>query len=77
MIFNDLYKIYPDEFKYIDFGFGKGTGLHYNENRNKLAIDAYHLAYLTGGEELRYYEVVGAYYEFLKQHPDFVNSHRK
>ena len=77
VILNALYKIYPDEFKYIGLGFGKGTGLHYNENRNKLAIDAYHLAYLTGGEELRYYEVVGAYYEFLKQYPDFVNSHRK
>lgn len=76
VILNALYGIYPDEFKYIDFGFGKGTGLHYNEKRNKLAIDAYHFAYLPGGEELRYYEVVGAYYEFLKRNPNFTDSHR-
>ena len=76
IILNALYDIYPDEFKYIGLGDGKGTGLHYNAKRNKLAIDAYHLSYLTGGEELRYYEVVGAYYEFLKQHPEFINSHR-
>lgn len=77
IILNALYDIYPEEFKYFDLGKGKGTGLHYNAKKNKLAIDAYHLSYLTGGEEIRYYEVVGAYYEFLKQHPDFVNSHRK
>lgn len=77
IILDTLYKIYPNEFKYVSLGIGKGTGLHYNERGNKLAIDAYHLSYLTGGEELRYYEVVGAYYEFLKQHPEFVNSHRK
>ena len=61
----------------MGLGEGKGTGLHFNAQRNKLAIDVYHLSYLTGGEELRYYEVVGAYYEFLKQHPNFTNPHRK
>lgn len=77
VILNTLYKIYPNEFKYIDFGKYKGSGLHYNKKRNKLAIDAYHLSYITGGEELRYYEVVGAYYEFLKKEKGFTNSHRK
>ena len=76
VILNALYDIYPNEFQYVNLGFGKGTGLHYNEAKNILAIDAYHLAYLTGGEELRYYEVVGAYYEFLKQYPEFAKSHR-
>lgn len=76
VILNTLYNIYPKEFQYINLGTGKGTGLHYNEKKNILAIDAYHLAYLTGGEELRYYEVVGAYYEYLKQNPNFTNSHR-
>ena len=40
---------------------------YYNEKRNKLAIDAYHLAYgRNGGLSERYAEVVGAYYEFIK-----------
>ena len=45
IILNTLYDIYKDEFKYVDYGTGKGTAAHYNEKRNKLAIDAYHLAY--------------------------------
>lgn len=76
VILNALYKIYSEDFQYINLGKGKGTGVHYNEAKNKLAIDAYHLAYLNGGEELRYYEIVGAYYEFVKHHPYFIESHR-
>lgn len=67
IILNTLYDIYKDEFKYVDYGTGKGTAAHYNEKRNKLAIDAYHLAYgRNGGLSERYAEVVGAYYEFIK-----------
>ena len=67
---------------------GKGTGMHYNKKRNKLAIDAYHLAYsipkCKGSDSLedRYYETIGMYYEFLKhlkktEGIDFSTSHRK
>jgi hypothetical protein len=56
---------------------------NYNEKRNKLAIDIYHLAYSrNGGEIARYYEAVGAYYSFVKyisytKGVDFTKSHRK
>jgi hypothetical protein len=67
IILNTLYDIYKDEFKYVDYGTGKGTAAHYNEKRNKLAIDAYHLAYgRNGGLSTRYAEIVGAYFDFIK-----------
>lgn len=80
-ILNTVYDIYKDEFKYADCVKGKGTGMHYNARRNKLAIDAYHLAFFKGGLEARYNETVGMYYEFLKylketKDIDFSASHR-
>ena len=88
IILNTLYDIYKDEFEYVNCVEGKGTGMHYNAKRNKLAIDAYHLAYsipkCKGSDALedRYNEIVGMYYEFLKylkktKDIDFTNSHRK
>ena len=55
--------------------------MHYNARQNKLAIDAYHLAFFKGGLEARYNETVGMYYEFLKylkdaKGIDFSISHR-
>ncbi len=81
LILNTVYDIYKDEFKYVDCVDGKGTGMHYNKKRNKLAIDAYHLAFFKGGLEARYDETVGMYYEFLKhlkktEGIDFSASHR-
>ena len=76
-------KIYDKEFEYCDYGTKKGTAVHYNEKRKKLAIDIYHLAYSRyGGEIARYYEAVGAYYSFIKflknnKGIDFTESHRK
>lgn len=66
LILNTVYEIYKDEFEYVNCVDGKGTGMHYNSTRNKLAIDAYHLAFFKGGLETRYYETVGMYYVFLK-----------
>ena len=82
VILNTIYDIYENEFEYVNCIDGKGTGMHYNAKRNKLAIDAYHLAFLTGGVEARYNEIVGMYYEFLKylkktKDIDFSASHRK
>ena len=82
IILNTVYEIYNNEFEYVDFVDGKGTGMHYNAKRNKLAIDAYHLAYSYNGYlKARYNEVVGMYYEFLrylkmKKDIDFCTSHR-
>lgn len=81
IILNTVCDIYKDEFKYADCVKGTGTGMHYNEKRNKLAIDAYHLAFFKGGLEARYNETVGMYYEFLKylketKDIDFSASHR-
>ena len=82
IILNTLYDIYKDEFEYVNCVEGKGTGMHYNAKRKKLAIDAYHLSHFKGGSEARYNETVGMYYEFLKylkktKDIDFTNSHRK
>ena len=81
IILNTVCDIYKDEFEYVNCVEGKGTGMHYNAKRNKLAIDAYHLSHLKGGPEARYNETVGMYYEFLKylkktKDIDFTNSHR-
>lgn len=81
LILNTVYDIYEDEFEYVNCADGKGTGMHYNAKRNKLAIDAYHLSSLKGGGEARYNEIVGMYYEFLKylkktKDIDFSASHR-
>ena len=87
IILNTVYDIYEDEFEYVSCVKGKGTGMHYNSKRNKLAIDAYHLAYsipkCKGSDALeeRYNETVGMYYEFLKhlkktEGKDFSASHR-
>lgn len=81
IILNTIYSIYENEFDYVNCVEGKGTGMHYNTKRNKLAIDAYHLAFFKGGLEARYNETVGMYYEFLKylkrtKGIDFSASHR-
>ncbi len=76
LILNTVYEIYKDEFEYVNCVDGKGTGMHYNSKHNKLAIDAYHLAYFKGGLKARYNETVGMYEEFLKMYPDFIKSHR-
>lgn len=76
LILNAVYEIYEDEFEYVNCVDGKGTGMHYNSKRSKLAIDAYHLAYFKGGLKARYNETVGMYYEFLKKYSDFIKSHR-
>lgn len=83
IILNTLYKIYDNEFNYMPYSTDRGTGTHYNAKRNKLAFDAYHLAYnRCGGLKARYYETVGAYFEFIKylkeiEGKDFTESHRK
>ena len=47
--------------------------IYYDEKRNKIAINSYHLSYL----QFDYYGMVSAYSEFLKKHPTFTSSHRE
>jgi hypothetical protein len=49
----------------------KGSWLYYDEKKNKIAINSYHLSYLS----FDYNGMINAYYEFLKEHPEFV-KHR-
>ncbi|MBR0295948.1 MAG: hypothetical protein IJQ95_00955 [Paludibacteraceae bacterium] len=82
IILNALYAIYDNEFNYVPYRTDRGTGTHYNAKHNKLAFDAYHLAYnRCGGLKARYYETVEAYFEFIKylkesKGIDFTASHR-
>ena len=46
--------------------------IYFDEERNKIAINTYHLSYT----QFDYYGMVAAYSEFLKNHPDFTKSHR-
>lgn len=50
----------------------KESWIYYDERNNKIAINSYHLSY----PGLDYAGMVEAYFEFLKAHPGFTNSHR-
>ncbi len=45
--------------------------IYYDKDKNKIAINSYHLSYLS----FNYDGMINAYYEFLKEHPEFV-KHR-
>jgi hypothetical protein len=47
--------------------------IYYDKKRNKIAINSYHLSFL----QFDYEGMVYAYSEFLKKHPEFLESHRK
>lgn len=50
-----------------------GEWIYYDKKSNKVAINSYHLSY-SGFD---YNGLITAYSKFLKNHPDFMNSHRK
>ena len=51
--------------------------IYYDEDKNKVAINAWHLSYL-GVKEKDFFEgMISAYHEFLKGHQKFLESHRK
>lgn len=47
--------------------------IFYDLDKNKVAINSYHLSYLR----FDYVGMISAYHEFLKKHPAFTESHRK
>lgn len=54
-----------------------GGGICYDELANKVAIDAYHLS-VMGYKDAKYYnDIVLEYYNFIKTHPLFLQTHRK
>lgn len=69
IILNTLNEFYDNKFMW------SCCGAWYNEEDNKLAIDSYHLSYISGGYKGRYEDIVASYFEFLKNHPDFI-KHR-
>lgn len=50
----------------------KEEWIYYDEVNNKIAINSYHLSYLS----LDYEGMIEAYFGFLKVHPTFTESHR-
>lgn len=50
--------------------------IYYDREKNKIAIDSYHLAARKSKEEL-YYDSVHLFYTFIKHYPHFIDSHRK
>lgn len=51
----------------------EGKWVFYDSDKNKVAINSYHLSYLR----FDYVGMISAYHEFLKNYPNFINSHRK
>ena len=47
--------------------------IFYDSDKNKVAINSYHLSYLR----FDYVGMISAYHEFLKRNPAFTDSHRK
>lgn len=50
--------------------------IHYDAQKNKIAICAYHLGHRYSRQAM-YEDIVKTYYVFLQEHPDFIKSHRK
>ena len=60
-------------FKYTNDG---SYAIHYDAQKNKIAICAYHLGHRYSRKAM-YEDIVKTYYVFLQEHPDFLKSHRK
>lgn len=50
--------------------------VHYDSNKNAIAIDTYHFSYPQITDIAHYNDIVYTYYEFLKKYPDFIKSRR-
>lgn len=55
----------------------EGNWMWYDEGRNKLAINNWHLSWRGCGSETIYNGMTQAYHTFLQEHPQFIESHRK
>ena len=50
--------------------------IYYDEQQNKIAINNWHLSARKNSEKW-YDELIDAYYQFVKEHPSFTETHRK
>ena len=50
--------------------------MFYDAEKNKLAINNWHLSYRNIASEKIYNEMIDAYYQFLQIYPDFIKPHR-
>ena len=50
--------------------------IYFDEDKNKIAINNWHLSYRKESEEW-YNQITSAYHRFLEKHSDFIKSHRK
>ena len=57
-------------FKWISYA------IYYDQEQNKIAINAYHPSYPSYSEAKYYDDVVLSYHNFIKSHPNFLTSHR-
>lgn len=53
-----------------------GGWIYYDKEKNKLAINNWHLSARKSSEEW-YNQLIDAYHRFLEKHPNFIKSHRK
>jgi hypothetical protein len=60
-------------FEYIN---DETYSIYYDREKNKIAIDSYHLAARVSKDEM-YYNSVRPFFNFIKYYPDFIESHRK
>lgn len=51
--------------------------IYYDAERNKIAINAWHLSYFRVSSKDFYDGVIDAYQKFVQNHPEFLESHRK
>ena len=60
-------------FKYIN---DDSYSIYYDNVKNKIAIDSWHLSNHYEERQTIYEDVVVPYYKFLQAHPDFIKPHR-
>ena len=72
LILNFLNKI-GYKFEYLN---DESYSIYYDKEKNKIAIDLYHLSYYYYSREAMYNDAIKTYFAFLKSHPHFIKSHR-
>ena len=72
LILNFLNKI-GYKFEYLN---DESYSIYYDKEKNKIAIDLYHLSYNYYSREAMYNDAIKTYFAFLKSHPNFIKSHR-
>ena len=55
----------------------ENSWIYYDKQKNKIAVNDWHLSYRGVSSEEIFDDLTSAYQEFLKQHPSFLDSHRK